>query len=193
MSLARRAPLAFVFVSGLAACGGNGSSATDDAARVIDAAAAVDAAIDAAVDAAPAGGYVRQPPVTIPPEPPPPDYSHHPVDEQGRPMVAIGETLYLVPRPPDGLTALSACTSMIVRCVDPAVRGRSLDACVISPPRCATDTPWTEAAPCCAASCVDRYEERRVAGSPPITAFREAFYGRPACAPGVEALLGGAP
>lgn len=182
----------------VAGCGGSGPAAHDDAAppvidAAVDAAVAIDAAIDAAPDGGGGDGYVRQPPVPIPPAPPPPDLSHVPTDEQGRPILLDGADLYLVPRPPDALSALSTCTALIVRCVDPAVRGHNLDACVISPARCATATPWTEAAPCCATACVDRYEQLRTGGTPPITAFRQAFYGRPACAPGVEAALGGAP
>ena len=200
----RRLGLLVSIVLTFAACGGSGSSPPDDAAPTaidaaadpdggIDAATALDAGVDAPVDGGSPGGYVRQPPVPIPPAPPPADLSHLPTDDQGRPIVLDGRELYLVPRPPDALTALSACTGMIVRCVDPSVRGHNLDACVISPPRCATAQPWTEAAPCCATACVDRYEQLRTDGTPPLTAFRQAFYGRPACAPGAEALLGGAP
>jgi hypothetical protein len=184
----------------LAACGGKTPPATNDAgadldAGAIDAADDVDAAspIDAGdPDGGGAAGYVRQPPVTIPPEPPALDLSRNPVDDQGRRILAESAGYHLVEREPDPLTALSSCTAMIVRCVDPAVRGRSLDACVISPARCATAQPWMEAS-CCASACVDRYEQLRTAGTAPIAAFRQAFYGRPSCAPGVEALLGGAP
>lgn len=137
------------------------------------------------------GGYVRQPSVEIPPEPPRIDLSGNPKDDQGRPILIQGSNLQLVERSPDALTALSACTAMIVRCVDPTVKGRSLDACVISPPRCTTQTPWMEP-PCCASNCIDSYEQLRTTGTPPITAFRKAFYGVPSCAPGVDSALGGA-
>lgn len=182
----------------LAGCGGSGPSAHDDAAppaddAAVDAPPPLDAAVDAPPDGGPGDGYVRQPPVAIPPAPPPLDPSFLPTDDLGRPVFGESGGYHLVERAPDALTALSACTAMIVRCVDPAVRGRTLDACVISPARCATATPWTEAAPCCATACVDRYEQLRTAGAPPLAAFRQAFYARPACAPGVEALLGGAP
>ena len=179
----RERPSWSVIMGLLAGCGGHQSPARDDAG--VDAAVV---AIDAAVDGA--GGYIRQPPVSIPPEGSSPDLTGYPVDDQGRPILAQGSNFYLVEREPDPLTALSSCTAMIVRCVDPAVRGRSLDACVISPARCATAQPWLEA-PCCAAACVDRYEALRTGGTPPITAFRAAFYGAPSCAPGVDDLLEG--
>jgi len=194
-------PTTLMVVLALVACGGHEPRAHNDAAvTAIDAAvdAPVDAAIDGAgppVDAGPdaaSGGYVRQPPVTIPPEAPALDLSHQPVDGQGRPILGEAGSYVLVPRPADALTALSTCTAMIVRCVDPATQGRSLDACVISPRRCTTAQPWQEAA-CCAGACVDRYEQLRGAGTPPITAFRQTFYGTPSCAPGVDALVGGAP
>ena len=148
------------------------------------------------VDAGPVDGtdggipqdYVRPAPVTIPPAPPPPDYSAFPRDSQGRPILARGSMLQLSPRAPDPLTALSACTSMISRCFDP--EERSLDACVISTPRCATAQPWQEP-DCCTDACVAVYEEKRVAGVPPITAFLQTFHGPPSCAPGVDVLTGG--
>lgn len=194
-------PVALLACWLLAACGGGAAEPDDrsDDARVGDAGvgdgggAVADAgpgAIDAGADAMAEPGYQPQPAVSIPPAPPPEDLAGYPVDDQGRPILGVSGSLHLVERAPDALTALSECTAMIVRCVDPAVEGRTLDACVISPPRCATATPWQEAA-CCADACIDDYEQRRVAGTAPLTAFRQAFYGRPSCAPGVEARLGG--
>ena len=179
----------------LVACGG-GHAAPHDATTAIDAGildGAVDGptAVDAGVDAD-LSAYIPQPPVAIPPAPPAQDVTNLPLDEQGRPILADGETYHLVDRPPDALSALSDCAAMIVRCVDPAVRGRTLDACAISPPRCATAQPWLEA-PCCPTPCIARYQQLRTDGMPPITAFRAALYGHPSCAPGVDAIVGGAP
>lgn len=173
------------------ACGG-GRGAARDAAGALDAAVDGPAAVDGGVDAD-LTAYIPQPPVAIPPLPPGPDLSHNPVDEQGRRIVVAGSNYALVVREPDALTALSDCTTMIVRCADPATVGHSLDACVVSPPRCATAQPWLEATPCCASACVARYEQLRTDGTPPIAAFDAAFYGEPSCAPGVDALLGTAP
>lgn len=179
----------------LAACGG-GHGAPHDAAAAIDAgvldgavdgSGAVDAGLDADLTA-----YIPQPPVSIPPAPPAQDLSGNPVDDQNRPILAEAGDYYLVPRPPDALTALSDCTAMIVSCFDPAIMGHTLDACVTSPRRCTTAEPWLEVA-CCADACVASYEQLRTAGTPPITAFRQAFYSQPSCGPGVDALLGGAP
>lgn len=126
--------------------------------------------------------------VEIPPAPPPPDYSAYPRDAQGQPIVFTGSRLYLVPRPPDALTALGACSNMITRCFDP--QHRSFDACVISTPRCSTVRPWEEGE-CCAEACITEYEARRTDGAGPITAFSQTFFATPNCMPGVDALLGG--
>jgi hypothetical protein len=139
-------------------------------------------------DAGHVGDYVRPIPVTIPPALPPPDFSNHPKDSLGRPIISRGPRLYLTVRAPDALTALAACTSMITRCVHPPER--SLDACVISTPRCTTSQPWQEPE-CCAESCVTAYEARRRAGVNPILAFDQTFYGPSICMPGVDELKGG--
>jgi hypothetical protein len=188
--LTARTPLAALAAAlvlvALAACGG-GHSTSHDAATSIDASTSIDAGVDADLS-----GYLPQPPVDIPPPPPPLDTSGFPTDEQGRPVYLAGPHYYLTERAPDALTARSDCTAMIVRCVDPSAQGHNLDACVTSTPRCASAQPWLEP-PCCPTVCVDRYVELRTAHTPPITAFRRAFYRRPSCAPGVDVLLGGAP
>ncbi len=169
---------------------GAGCSGTGTCAVAMDADTAVAASFVPAATAV--NAYMPQPPVAIPPAPPPVDLSQYPVDDHGGPILAQSNNYYLTERPPDALTALSECTAMIVRCADPTIPGHSIDACAVSPPRCTTSQPWHEA-PCCPTACVDRYEELRIAHVAPIAAFRQAFYGRPSCAPGVELLLGGAP
>lgn len=180
---------ALLLLAALLACTPSGGGTPD----------AGDDAPDAGGDSPDAGGggpdggtaatYVRPLPVEIPPAPPPPDYSRNPRDAQGQPIVIASSRMYLVPRPPDAITALGACSDMITRCFDPQQR-RSFDACVISTPRCTTERPWQEPA-CCSEACITDYEARRTAGVGPLTAFTQTFFGTPNCMPGVDALLGG--
>jgi|JI10StandDraft_1071094.scaffolds.fasta_scaffold54793_2 hypothetical protein len=138
------------------------------------------------------GHWVPPPPVVVPPLPEPPDYSDYPVDEIGRPIVAAGPLVnWVVVTTPDAITARKGCADLVANCHEPGVR--SIDACMLSAPACATDEPWNEASPCCAEACFADYSALRVQGTDPLTAYLTVLYERPICMPGVDGMLGGAP
>jgi hypothetical protein len=128
----------------------------------------------------PASPYQRPRRVVVPPLPPV-DLSALPKDSQGRPIIAQSGNLALVAetagkrRP---VNVLAACSGLITRCVKP--RERELDACFMSAPQCPSAKPWEDPAypPCCPAQCWAQYEERRIAGMPPIAAFQATLFGR---------------
>jgi hypothetical protein len=132
-------------------------------------------------DSVPPSPYRRPFPVVVPPLPPPPDLSRLPKDAQGRPIIANNGNYALVvddnakTRPVD---VISDCGALITGCVKPSER--SLDACFMSAPRCASAQPWDDPSykPCCPAQCWTKYEEKRMAGTAPIAAFRATLYGR---------------
>jgi hypothetical protein len=64
---------------------------------------------------------------------------------------------------------------------------------MMSAPHCATSTPWTEAAPCCADACFTAYATLRTNKVDPLTAYLRVLYDTPICMPGVDAKLGGTP
>ena len=138
-----------------------------------------------------AGGWVPPPKVIVPPLPPPPDYSSYPVDGMNDPILNAGSDLYVVPAPPDALTARDLCADLISNCFAPGTR--SLDACMLSAPRCQTSQPWTESSPCCADACWSAYAALRTAGTDPLTAYLRVLYKSPICMPGVDAAFGGEP
>lgn len=139
------------------------------------------------------GGEWMSPPLVImPPLPPLPDYSDHPVDAQGRPIVMAGPGInWVVNATPDAITARELCADLVSNCLDPGVR--SLDACMMSAPHCQTSTPWTEPTPCCADGCFVAYAAQRTAKVDPLTAYLRVLYDSPICMPGVDAKLGGNP
>ena len=139
------------------------------------------------------GGQWMSPPlVMMPALPSPPDYSDHPVDAQGRPIVMAGAGInWVVPATPDAITARELCADLVANCFEPGVR--SLDACMMSAPHCATATPWTEPAPCCADACFTAYAALRTNKVDPLTAYLRVLYDSPICMPGVDSKLGGAP
>jgi hypothetical protein len=138
------------------------------------------------------GGWVPPPPVEVPPLPEPPDYSGYPVDEMGRPIVAQGPLVnWVVVRTPDAVSAREGCADLVANCLEPGVR--SLDACMLSAPPCATPEPWNEVGPCCADTCFAVYSALRVKGIDPLTAYLKVLYEGPICMPGVDAMLGGTP
>ncbi len=138
------------------------------------------------------GEWMSPPLVMMPALPSPPDYSDHPVDAQGRPIVMAGAGInWVVPATPDAITARELCADLVANCFEPGVR--SLDACMMSAPHCATATPWTEPAPCCADACLTAYAALRTSKVDPLTAYLRVLYDSPICMPGVDAKLGGAP
>jgi hypothetical protein len=75
------------------------------------------------------------------------------------------------------INVLAACSVLVTRCYKPG--SRSLDACVMSAPRCATARPW-EAEPyvaCCPPACWETYEALRIAGEWPLDAFDQTLFG----------------
>ena len=180
MQVIARLGMICVLLSALPACPPKKGGGTEDAGQGADAGQGEDAGTS--------DGYVRPAPVTIPPAEPPRNYSDYPKDSLCRPIIARGATLYLHPRAPDPLTALAACTGMITRCLQPPER--SLDACVISTPRCTTSQPWMEPE-CCPEACVTAFETRRRAQVDSLVAFDETFFAPPSCMLGVDALTGG--
>lgn len=138
------------------------------------------------------GTWAPPPMVVAPPLPPPPDYSDHPVDALGRPIVAQGPHInWVVPLVKDAISARELCADLVAGCFEPGVR--SLDACMMSAPHCTTQQPWTEASPCCADECFTAYADLRTSGVDPLTVYLRVLYDTPICMPGVDAMLGGAP
>ena len=86
------------------------------------------------------------------------------------------------PRTP--VSALLQCARIVANCV--ATR-RTLDDCTASAPRCATDTPWTEATLCCPSSCMDAYAGARTGGQDSLPAWKATFFTRGVCFPGIAA------
>ncbi len=138
------------------------------------------------------GTWMSPPLVSMPPLPPAPDYSDRPLDPEGRPIIAAGPGIHWVlPAQADAITARELCADLVANCFEPGVR--SLDACMMSAPHCATQTPWTEPAPCCADECFTAYAALRTAKVDPLKAYLEVLYDTPICMPGVDAKLGGMP
>lgn len=123
--------------------------------------------------------WQRPAPVVVPPLPPASDLSALPKDAQGRPVIVSSPQGQIVlekgPRGP--IQLLAACSVLVTRCVKPPER--SLDACMLSAPRCTTGEPWKAEpfVPCCPALCAERYESERKQGIPPLQAFDRVLYG----------------
>lgn len=182
--------------SSAAEAGGTAGSGGDTAGSLPTSAGETTGADGATTDASEssgdAGHWVPPPPVTLPPLPPPPDYSGYPVDDMGRPIVAMGSLVnWVVVSTPDPMTAREGCAALVANCHDPELR--SIDACMMSAPHCATAEPWTEPSPCCADACFAAYATQRLQGTDPLTAYLRILYDGPICMPGVDAMLGGAP
>lgn len=138
------------------------------------------------------GTWMSPPLMTMPALPAPVDYSDHPVDDLGRPIVVGGPGInWVVPSAPDAISARELCADLVANCYEPGVR--SIDACMMSAPHCMTATPWTEATPCCADECFTAYATLRTNEVDPLTAYLRVLYDSPICMPGVDAKLGGAP
>lgn len=165
-------------------------STTRDASPVADSSADLDASADAVVfDASDASvGYERPTLVTVPALARP-DFSMFPRDDAGRPVLISvpGAELRVDESLRDPMFTLATCGALIAGCVSP---GRSLDACVVSAPTCATSAPWTEASLCCPSACRDRFESARAAGTSDFDAFKRVYFDEPGCFPGVLDMLG---
>lgn len=112
-----------------------------------------------------------------------------PVAESGNPvLVAVpgGQLEYDADRR-DAITAFAGCVDLVLGCIEPGAR--RLDDCFRSSPRCATQTPWTEAGPCCAAACYERYATLRVAGTGEFEAFETTMFEEQDCVPGLAQRL----
>lgn len=136
--------------------------------------------------------WQRPAPVVVPPLPPV-DVSGLPRDGLGRPVVASSPqgAIVLEQRPRGPIQVLAACSALVTRCVKPPTH--SLDACMLSAPRCTTGEPWKAEpfVPCCPAACADQYEAARKQGVAPLAAFDRVLYGgdsgRPGCVPATAA------
>jgi len=182
---------------------GSGADGAPDAARTDDA-STLDASStddgssplhDAAMpDAGPSDSgepsYVRPDPIVVPPLAVV-DVTGVPTDTHGLPIVyeSLEGTITLDPSMHDPITGFGACLDLVTHCVGPT---RSLDACALYVPHCATAQYWTEP-DCCPTACSNAYETQRVAGYGTIDAFRGAFLGSPSCFPGLDSFIGGAP
>jgi hypothetical protein len=100
-----------------------------------------------------------------------------------------GAQLEIDPTRRDPVTAAGACARWITSCVE--IGGHPLDDCTRSAPPCATDRPWEEATACCPATCFERYQDARRAGTDPVAALDAVYFGKDPCFPGVAALLSG--
>jgi len=136
--------------------------------------------------------YPKPVKVTIPA---PPDLSGLPTDAAGRRVLidtgAVELAVDTTYRGPS--TALATCLEVIGQCWDDqhmtadnlvAVK----DLCERSAPVCATQQPWNEA-PCCPASCGERYKQLRIACKGTETAEKEVYFGDNPCIPGLREAL----
>ncbi|MBI5515165.1 MAG: hypothetical protein HY909_15420 [Deltaproteobacteria bacterium] len=176
--------------SDLGAPPADGSAPADDGPAGDDGAGATDT-----TDAAEAGGYTRPPRIEVPPLPPPPDLSALPFprSDAGRPILLQmqGIQLELDPTLRDAVTAHGQCLDLVTRCFSPP--SRSLDACTVWAPVCATARPWEEPGACCPSACVGAYERLRGEGRPELEAFTEVYLERRECFPGLLESIRGAP
>ena len=165
-----------------------GSDAGDSVAPPVDV-AVLDTTTPDASDAS--AGYERPALVTVPPLPRP-NLDALPRDDAGRPVLVSvpGAMLSVDPSLRDPIYTLATCAALIAGCVSSA---RSLDACAVSAPLCATSTPWRESLPCCPSACRDRFEAERSTGTESLTAFRSIYFDHPDCFPGVLEMLGETP
>jgi hypothetical protein len=94
-----------------------------------------------------------------------PDLDFLPRDEEGYPVIAesFGVRIRVNRDQRDAVTAMGACVDRVASCVEPQDRpgGRSVDACWIHVPKCATDHPWDEPGGCCPSRCIELYEALR--------------------------------
>lgn len=139
-------------------------------------------------------GYTRPAPIVVTPAARfDPEALSLPRDDAGLyPLLEVpGLALAFDPNHRDALSTLGECASTISQCVE--TPRRSLDACAVYAPTCATSRPWEEPAACCPVACRDAYESARRAGLSPLEAFDDVYFQRPDCFPGVNALLGRTP
>lgn len=106
-------------------------------------------------------------------------------------LIEVGKSgIDLDPTLKDPLTALGGCTDLITKAYVPT---QSLDDAVSAVKSCVNATPWQTLSPCCPTGCKDRYTQLRGSGAGEFAAFDQVFFKDPACFPGVNDLVGGAP
>ncbi len=133
------------------------------------------------------------PPSNPPPTPPPasnpdlPSLDDLPSWLRERPIPSMhgGLPLYFDATQANGITAAADCAAMITSCLE-RTHG-DFDACVASPPTCATQQPWTEAA-CCPQTCKTDFSTRRATGRSGFDAYIDVFVKDMSCFPSLEAL-----
>lgn len=76
--------------------------------------------------------------------------------------------------PASPLEQLSRCSAQASDCFGHHPSANSVDRCVEALPLC---KPGSDAAHCCPARCVERYQAARATGRGPLTSFQEAFFG----------------
>jgi len=150
------------------------------------------------------------PPPSAPPAPTPPPPTPYPRppsvsaedlarvlprDADGRPIVATvdGTALTMGPARIDPIGAAAACRDLKNDCMQVTGDG---DTCIATVKRCATAEPWLEAEACCAAACVDAYQEQRRLGASPVAANSAVFSSTHECFPGLQEMIrasGGTP
>ena len=118
-----------------------------------------------------------------------------PMDANGKPILLTvdGSPLTIGPKRVDAIGAAAICSDLKNDCVQVT---KDLDSCVDKVPRCTTETPWLEEAPCCATACVLAYQEERRLGASPLEANRAVFSSTHECFPGLQAQVraaGGSP
>lgn len=161
---------------------GAGCSGTDDCTLILSGDVVVDAAFD---------GYTDPPFVNVQPLPPAPEPNPESEVIGDDRVIARGSNLILLKDynpTPSPMTAQAQCAMLVTNCVRGDVG--SLDSCMMSAPRCTTETPWNESA-CCANACWDEYRAARIAGTSDLDAMLDVIFGAPSCMPGVDNLVWG--
>lgn len=92
-----------------------------------------------------------------------------------------GLPLAVDPELRDGITALADCAATVSVCLEGT--SGDFDRCMRRAPVCETDTPWSEAQPCCPRACRDQYDERRAAGASGFDAYVEVMVHDGSCVP----------
>ncbi len=131
--------------------------------------------------------YKHPAPVVVSPLPKV-DLSGLPKDANGNPvLIQSGEASLVVEKgkKTGSINFLARCSALVSRCYKPGER--SLDACFMSAPRCASSRPWEDKAQenseCCVDECWKRYEKERHAGKSPLAAYDETLFGANSCIP----------
>lgn len=126
------------------------------------------------------------PAVTVPPLPPETPFPENaPKTADGDAILAYGPSGTALTRmrnpPADPTTALGKCAALVTFCYRKGVG--SVDSCMASAPKCATNEPWNEESACCAAACQDKYAQARKGGADEATALTDSLFEAPSCMP----------